>query len=435
MGTGRERVVAESSDEFLMRYYERVLGEEEFRQECRWLRQSLPVTFRVNASRPRARLALEELQRTNEVKRLEWCDAWQLLEGNVMDIKNCWPGSSLHAWRRWLANMQADGTIERQEAVSMIPVRVLDVRPGHFVLDMCASPGSKTAQVLDALAVGKGGFIVANELDQKRARVLVRRLRGLGDTANKRVAVISHNAKTVPRFTAGFDRIVCDVPCSGDGTLRKNRGLWNHWIPHYGLQLHSTQVQIAMRGLSLLKQEGLMVYSTCSFNPIEDEAVVAAVLAKCKGSVVLENCSSRLGGLPVRKGLRAWDVVDDTGMIFKTFKQAVTRSKPKSCRQRFRPTMWPSNDPSVLQQLENCVRVMPSARNTGGFFVALFRKIDSLPREEASKDKPVIAAKQALKEPPTLRADWRVSKELKKGILETPGLRLVAAGAPPKDTD
>ena len=82
-----------------------------------------------------------------------------------------------------------------------------------------------------------------------------------------------------------FDRVLCDVPCSGDGTLRKNTGLWKNFHSALGHNLHELQVNLLMKGLSLVKQHGRLVYSTCSFNPLENEAVVQAVLIKMKGKV------------------------------------------------------------------------------------------------------------------------------------------------------
>ena len=86
-----------------------------------------------------------------------------------------------------------------------------------------------------------------------------------------------------------YDRILADVPCSGDGTLRKNPDVWITWKYKNTIALHSMQVRIAQRGLEMLKVGGKMVYSTCSMSPVEDEAVVTALLKKCKGSVRLVN--------------------------------------------------------------------------------------------------------------------------------------------------
>jgi 16S rRNA C967 or C1407 C5-methylase (RsmB/RsmF family) len=167
------------------------------------------------------------------------------------------------------------------------------VQRHHSVLDLCASPGSKTSQALEMLhqpnpdsinldspeREPSRGFVVANELVPLRAYVLAARCGALG-AACRRLVVTSHRAQIFPRSIGsdGYDRIICDVPCSGDGTFRKYRDKWGHWEAHLGRQLHSLQLQIAVRAASLLKRGGVMAYSTCSMNPLEDEAVVAALL-------------------------------------------------------------------------------------------------------------------------------------------------------------
>ena len=74
-----------------------------------------------------------------------------------------------------------------------------------------------------------------------------------------------------------FDRILCDVPCSGDGTIRKAPDIWRRWTPGNGNGLHPLQLRIALHACQMLRVGGRLVYSTCTFNPIEDEAVVAEV--------------------------------------------------------------------------------------------------------------------------------------------------------------
>jgi hypothetical protein len=155
--------------------------------------------------------------------------------------------------------------------------------------------------------------------------------------------VTNHEAQLFPmlRDASGkrilFDRVLADVPCSGDGTLRKNADLWPRWRPTLGLGLHRyaiatpaatvqriarrvdclvallccvcrIQVQIALRGVQLLSVGGRMVYSTCSMHPAENEAVVAELLRRCQGALEIVDTSQELTGLIRRPGITSWKV-------------------------------------------------------------------------------------------------------------------------------
>jgi multisite-specific tRNA:(cytosine-C5)-methyltransferase len=106
-----------------------------------------------------------------------------------------------------------------------------------------------------------------------------------------------------------FDRVLCDVPCSGDGTLRKNLGLWKTFNYHIGHGLHPLQLDILERGFAMLKKGGRLIYSTCSFNPLENEAVVAAALSRHIKQMELVDVSQEVSpNLKYRQGLTHWKV-------------------------------------------------------------------------------------------------------------------------------
>eukprot|EP01051_Picozoa_sp_SAG22_P028039 SAG22_NODE_9698_length_574_cov_1.412632_1_plen_163_part_10 len=163
----------------------------------------------------------------------------------------------------------------------MLPPLLLDVQAGQRVLDLCAAPGSKTAQLLTMLAGARGerSLLVANDADTKRCYMLVHQLRRfVGDA----VVVTNHKAQEFPAIpivavaaseSGGgdakpavflFDRVLCDVPCSGDGTIRKSPQLWRQWHCGMGLGMHTLQLAILCRGIELLAVGGKLVYSTCS---------------------------------------------------------------------------------------------------------------------------------------------------------------------------
>lgn len=140
----------------------------------------------------------------------------------------------------------------------------------------------------------------------------------------------SENLKRKERKHAStllFDRILCDIPCSGDGTLRKNPQIWNSWTPQNGNGLHPwvsvslkfdervlkdaphrLQVRILVRAMGMLSPGGRIVYSTCSLNPVENEAVLAAALNATRGQFNLVDVSDHLPGLKRRPGLSHWRV-------------------------------------------------------------------------------------------------------------------------------
>lgn len=133
------------------------------------------------------------------------------------------------------------GNISRQEAVSMLPPLFLDVHPHHRVIDLCAAPGSKTSQLLEAMDPPTG-ILVANDSDFKRSQLLVHtcsRLPSPGLMVTNLDASIFPTLQLSETEKLYFDRVLADVPCSGDGTLRKNIGIWRSWSPMEGNGLHS----------------------------------------------------------------------------------------------------------------------------------------------------------------------------------------------------
>ncbi len=209
--------------------------------------------------------------------------------------------------------------------VSMIPPLFMDIQSGMKVLDMCAAPGSKTAQLVELTAtrdllngVSGGGMVMANDSNRDRAYLLSHQ--------SKRLCaphlIITHGRAQyfkAPKKKFFFDRVLCDVPCSGDGTLRKQPMIWSKWKVTEGVGLHPLQINIARRGIELTKLGGRMVYSTCSMNPFENEAVVAALLRMYKGTVELVDAYKTLPLLKRRNGLCTWKVMVEKKIKTKTF--------------------------------------------------------------------------------------------------------------------
>ncbi|KAL3669972.1 hypothetical protein V7S43_005344 [Phytophthora oleae] len=411
-----------------------VKDETELEQLMKLLHEPLPVSFRLNLHRPDASRLKELLATTlqfpsntyyhgetavNPPTPIAWYPlekvAWQMDCGRVALSKSAPKHEDVRTFHSCLLEQTDRGIIDRQEAVSMLPVLFLDVQRGHRVLDMCASPGSKTTQVIDFLlssengsTAEQSGLVIANDLDKKRAYMLVHRLSrntlrravvtcGAGDTFP---GLYDAETKTL-QPTNVFDRVLCDVPCSGDGTLRKNQALWKDWHIGQGLTLHPIQLALALRGAALLKVGGIMVYSTCSFNPVENEAVVAELLRRAGGSLELLDVSKKMPQLVARPGRSKWRVgwrskskSTHKGHVFKNEEGEKEEqqnlhqwfdsydSLPQDLRgSRVTRSMFPT-DGAITNEPHKTLRLIPTDQNSGGFFIAVLHKVADLPGEK-----------------------------------------------------
>jgi multisite-specific tRNA:(cytosine-C5)-methyltransferase len=342
------------------------------------------------------------------------------------------------------------GNISRQEVVSMIPPLCMDVQPGMTVLDLCAAPGSKSAQLIEMVHGGEEersrtvaqhlangldrpsgeeygdegrstGLLIANDVDYKRAHMLVHQMKRL---SSPNIIVTNHDATVYPSIKLPvsqsadgkplqnkylkFDRILADVPCSGDGTCRKNLEIWKSWGPGNALGLHVTQVRILVRALQMLKVGGRVVYSTCSMNPIEDEAVLAAAISRCGGSnrVEILDSSSLLPELKRYAGMKTWNVMDKQDRIWSSYDE-VTRQREEEGSDglaRLQESMFP---PREDIHLERCMRVYPHLQDTGAFFIAILEKKSEI--KAKTEEKP-----NGSQAPPVKGARADESKEVMK---------------------
>ena len=345
-----------------------MVPEHEFATFLGALREPLPACFRIHSDYPFASTLREELlafagQRTivddkevEGVVQLPWYPgggAYKL----GFDRRTIRKNDSLSGLHKWMVQHTDSGSITRQEAVSMVPPLALNVLPHHRCLDMCAAPGSKTSQLLETVgrslqadSSGQQGVVVANDADTDRAYMLVHQCRRINSPL---LVVTTHQGQLFPGISeldkggavgdsrhGYFDRVLCDVPCSGDGTLRKNPAIWSKWSTDASVTLHPLQLQIASRGFQLLKPGGLMVYSTCSLSPYEDEAVVAELLRKFRGSMELVDARDFIPGFRARSGLTEWVLLNDFGV----------KLRQKRERQRLKQEDGP---PGEKQQSEN----------------------------------------------------------------------------------
>ncbi|KAJ2976093.1 hypothetical protein NUW58_g8176 [Xylaria curta] len=340
------------------------------------------------------------------------------------------------SFQKFLVSETSVGNISRQELVSMIPPLVMDLKPGMTVLDLCAAPGSKSAQLLEMIHSGEEarirkfmesfgeaalpsneredvdptedsaddgratGLLIANDVEYKRCHMLVHQLKRL---SSPNLIVTNHDATLFPSLRVGrdpenpnvprylkFDRILADVPCSGDGTLRKNCDLWKNWQPGNALGLHATQARILVRALQMLKVGGRVVFSTCSMNPVENESVVVSAIERCGGPDVVEiiDCKDRLPLLKRYPGMHQWQIMDKSGKIWNNWEEVQQHvlnggQAPGKVSQ----TMFPRPDTSDCSglPLDRCMRVYAHQQDTGGFFITVLEKKKEFKAKEEVK--------------------------------------------------
>ncbi|KAI2626187.1 S-adenosyl-L-methionine-dependent methyltransferase [Xylaria nigripes] len=340
------------------------------------------------------------------------------------------------SFQKFLVSETSVGNISRQELVSMIPPLVMDIKPGMSVLDLCAAPGSKSAQLLEMIHSGEEvrirkfmesfgeaalpgseqddvntmedsaddgratGLLIANDIEHKRCHMLVHQLKRL---SSPNLIVTNHDATlfpslrisrdpenpNVPRYLK-FDRILADVPCSGDGTLRKNIDLWKYWQPGNALGLHATQVRILVRALQLLKVGGRVVFSTCSMNPVENESVVVSAIERCGGPDVVDiiDCKDRLPLLKRYPGMHQWKIIDKSGRIWNNWEEVQQHVlNGGQLPSKLSQTMFPRPDTSDCSglPLDRCMRVYAHQQDTGGFFITVLEKKKEFKAKEEAK--------------------------------------------------
>lgn len=166
------------------------------------------------------------------------------------------------------------GVYYLQEASAMAPVALLDPKPGERVCDLCAAPGGKTTQIAGRM-LGQG-FLVCNEINPKRAKILSRNIERMG-VANALVTN-EHPETLASRFPGFFDRVLVDAPCSGEGMFRKEEAAVTDWSQETVQMCARRQREILDSAARLVSPGGRLVYSTCTFAPEEDEETVAAFL-------------------------------------------------------------------------------------------------------------------------------------------------------------
>ena len=163
-----------------------------------------------------------------------------------------------------------------QEPSAMAAVEALDPTPGERILDLCAAPGGKTTQIAGRME-GQG-LLVANEVIGERARILSQNVERMG--ISNCVVCSEKPERMAVLFPGFFDRILVDAPCSGEGMFRKEEAAREEWSPEAVEMCADRQAMILEEAGKMLKPGGVLVYSTCTFSPEENEGTISAFLQR-----------------------------------------------------------------------------------------------------------------------------------------------------------
>ncbi|MFB6096423.1 MAG: RsmB/NOP family class I SAM-dependent RNA methyltransferase [Haloferacaceae archaeon] len=293
----------------LDRYEPLVDDYEAFRAACS---RPLPSVVRVNTIKASVDRTLAALDAEGvEYEQTDWHEGLLRLPGRSPGTN--WP--YLHGWTHG------------QEEVSALPALVLDPQPGERVWDACAAPGSKTTQL--AAEMDDRGFLVGNDNNLGRLSALRHNAERLGVTNLAVTNADARNYSLEPFPFDAFDRALVDAPCSCEGTCRKNPDALDTWTLEHVGEVSGVQKGILARAVQATRPGGSVVYSTCTFAPEENEAVLDYVLET-------EDCRLVEVDLPLESapGVTEWE------------------------GERYDP------------QVERAHRIYPHHNDTGGFFVA-----------------------------------------------------------------
>ncbi len=216
-----------------------------------------------------------------------------------------------------------------QDPSAMTPASRLPVEEGDVVLDLCAAPGGKATEL--AARLHGTGLLIANDISSKRAKALLKNIELFG--VENSFIVTEYPQKLGEHFPGFFDKILIDAPCSGEGMFRKEPSMIKAWEQNGPAFYASLQEDILSQALPMLKPGGYLLYSTCTFSPLEDEGTVEKILSM-DPELELE---------PIRG--------------YEGFAEG-------------NPAFTGSRDPSIRR----CVRIFPHRLDGEGHFLALFHK-------------------------------------------------------------
>lgn len=241
-----------------------------------------------------------------------------------------------------------------QEPSAMAPAEFLEIQPGERVLDLCAAPGGKSTQI--AAKLGGKGLLICNEIHPARAKILSENIERMGIC---NALVTNETPKRLAElFPEYFDKILVDAPCSGEGMFRKNQTACEEWSPENVELCAQRQDDILDEAARMLRPGGRLVYSTCTFAPLENEGSIRRFLDRHSDFSLLPIDKSAFGSASC-DGIQERTDISEAGMFME---------HDSTPGQVNRPT-----------NLQNTLRLWPQQVKGEGHFAALLKKDGELP--------------------------------------------------------
>ena len=303
----------------------KLLSQADFEKYERIIQEPLLNSIRCNT----LKISPDELKKNLEEKSWKISQPWKDYP-EVMIVENeLQPGELGRSIEHLL------GYYYIQELASMLSIIALVSKQNELILDLCASPGSKTTQM--ASQMKNTGTIIANDINIQRIQILASNLERCGVTNT----IITRDdgirfCEKLKLQELKFDKILLDAPCSGEGTMRSSPKTCLMWNPNTIKSLSKLQKKLFKNAFEILKPNGEIVYSTCTHAPEENEEVIDFALKEFKDEIKIEKIN-----LPVkcREGIVEW------------------------------------NGKKYDEKVKFCARIYPQDNNTEGFFIAKFKRI------------------------------------------------------------
>lgn len=289
----------------------RILGEE-YEEYLASLEEERKLGLRVNT----AKISAEEFERIAPfpIKKIPFIKNGYYYDSDVQPAKHPYYFAGLYYL---------------QDPSAMTPASRLPIQEGDVVLDLCAAPGGKATEL--AAKLHGTGLLIANDISSKRAKALLKNIELFG--VENSFIVTEYPKKLQEYFTGFFDKILIDAPCSGEGMFRKEPSMVKAWEQNGPEFYARLQEEILEQALPMLKPGGMLLYSTCTFSPLEDEGTVEKVL----------------------------NMNPDMELVAMEGYKDFVEGRPE----------WIGSD---REELRRCIRIFPHKLEGEGHFLALFHK-------------------------------------------------------------